>query len=331
MRRRASDSRWLSPRWGRHVSVLATLLALFVLPDSRSARAQYIDPGSLNSAESAVKQPLPRGPKTLFQWTIGNESERAGEETESLVTDRPHFCEASSLVGFGRVQIESGYTYTQDGGVVSSLVGIPSDRDRVRTHSFPETLIRAGLFADWFEFRIAGNYLIENTTHSDASRTRVQGPDDLYLGAKFALTEQRGFLPEVALFPQALIPTGSREFTSGQFLPGFNLAYSWKFNDFLELECNTQLNRRRDDVGHSYTEFIQAANLEYQLTDRLGAFTEWFCFIPNGALSAGPQHYFHAGFVYLLTPNLQYDIHAATGLNRQADDFFAGTGLSIRF
>jgi len=39
-----------------------------------------------------------------------------------------------------------------------------------------------------------------------------------------------------------------------------------------------------------YTEFIQTANLEYDLSDRVGAFTEWFCFIPSGAQSALPQH-----------------------------------------
>lgn len=104
-------------------------------------------------------------------------------------------------------------------------------------------------------------------------------------------------------------------------------------NDWLELECNTQLNRRRDDIRIFYAEFIQTANVEYQLTEKLGAFTEWFGLMPHGAESptAGPQHYFHAGFVYLITPNIQYDIHAAVGLNDQSDDFFAGTGLSARF
>jgi len=81
-----------------------------------------------------------------------------------------------------------------------------------------------------------------------------------------------------------------------------------------------------------YTEFIQTANLEYDLSDRVGAFTEWFCFIPSGAQSALPQHYFHAGFVFFPTKNIQLDIHSAMGLNQSADDLaFTGAGFSYRY
>lgn len=283
-----------------------------------------------NLASSADK-----GPKTLFRWTIGGEQKTEEEEDheDSIVTDRPHFSEASSLVGLGRIQFETGYTYTHDASPVSALFGSPGGSQRVVTHSFPETLMRAGLFADWFEFRLAYNFLIEQTDAPGTPRTTYRGSDDLYVGAKLALAEQQGWMPEMAIFPQALLPTGDSHFTSGQVLPGFNLAYSWKINDFVELECNTQVNRRRDDAEHYYTEFIQTANVEYTFTEKLGGFTEWFCFIPNGAISstALPQHYFHGGFVYLLTKNLQYDVHAAIGLNEPADDYFAGTGLSVRF
>lgn len=283
--------------------------------------------------EPWMQRPTP-GPKTLFHWAVGpkDTEEKEPDEDESLITDRPHFSEASALVGKGRFQVESGYTFSNDGGQINPLFGGAEEGTRgIQSHSFPETLFRIGVLADWFEFRLGYNYLVESTINADRSRTRVRGSDDLYVGAKLALTEQKGYLPEMAIFPQALVPSGSPAFTSGQALPGFNLAYSWKVNDWLEIECNTQLNRRKDDVQHFYTEFIQTLNLEYQFTKKFGGFTEWFAFMPNGSLAAIPQHYANGGFVYLVTKDIQLDIHAAVGLNRHADDFFGGGGLSVRF
>lgn len=261
-------------------------------------------------------------PKTLFRWSLATEEKDEAEHEDKIVTDRPHFSEASNLVGLGRVQLETGYSYFRDS----------NNGTVVQTHSFGEPLLRAGLFAEWFEFRLGYSYLVEQTRVPGGPSTRFSGSDDMYVGAKLALTEQAGLLPEVALFPQARVPTGSSAFTSSQVLPGFNLAYSWVITDWLELECNTQLNRRRDDASHYYTEFIQTANLEYELTDRIGAFTEWIVFVPSGALTAQTQHYFHGGFVYLVTNHIQLDIHSAVGLNRAADNLaFTGAGFSIKF
>lgn len=259
--------------------------------------------------------------KTLLSWA-GAADEEDGEDDDRLVTDRPHFSEASSLVGLGRVQLETGYTFFRDtdaGTIVS-------------THSFPEPLLRVGVFAEWFELRLGYNYLIEQTSAPGIGSSRLRGSDDMYLGAKLALAEQQGVLPEIAIFPQTRIPTGGRAFTAGQMLPGFNLAYSWKLNRLLELECNTQLNRRVDDVQHYYAEFIQTANLEYDISKYVGAFTEWFVLAPNGALAAHTQHYFHGGFQFFLRPNVQFDLHAGVGLNRAADNLaLTGGGFSVRY
>ncbi len=273
-------------------------------------------------AQDAAIAPNWSSPKTLFRWSLASDHHDEAEHEDRIVTDRPHVAEASSLVGLGVVQIETGYTYFRD-----------TDRGIVtQTHSFPEPLLRAGVFAEWFEFRLAYNYLVEQTSTIGGPSTRFSGSDDFYVGAKLALTEQAGWLPEIALFPQARVPSGSSAFTNSQVLPGFNLAYSWKVNDWLEIEANTLLNRRRDDADHFYTEFSQVVNLEYELTKRVGAFTEWIVFAPCGALTAQTQHYFHGGFVYFVNNNIQLDIHSGVGLNRAASNLaFTGVGFSIRF
>jgi hypothetical protein len=37
------------------------------------------------------------------------------------------------------------------------------------------------------------------------------------------------------------------------------------------------------------------------------------------------------GLVYFITDNLAVDVRAGVGLNRQANDFLAGAGFSVRY
>ena len=299
--------------------VLCALSAVCLVVVSDSGRAQD---GASDSFTYSDETPF-RFRKTLFSWNYEpRNAEEEPEENDRLVTDRPHFSEASSLVGLGRVQIETGYT----------RIGLRDGNQALIGHSFPETLFRIGMLAEWFELRIGYNYGVEEFLDPIGMRSRNSGSQDLYVAAKLALAEQRGVLPEMAIFPQLRVPTGSRVFTDNQPLPGFLLAYSWKLADWLELECNTQLNRRRDDADHFYTEFIQTVNVEYDLTEHLGAYTEWFCFVPSGAVSANalPQHYFNGGFQIYFSNNVQLDLRAGVGLNDHSDRYFAGVGLSVR-
>lgn len=260
-------------------------------------------------------------PKTLMEWSGAPSDEEPENANPRIVTDRPHFAEATATVGLGRVQVETGYSYFRDeeGGV------------RVQTHSFPETLLRVGLFREWFEFRLGYNYFVEKETFGGQSTTLV-GSDDIYLGAKIALVKQSGILPEFTVFPQMRVPSGHPNFTSGQVLPGVNFAYCWMITKKLELEANSNINRRGDfGLDHYYTEWFQTFNFEYDLCEKIMLFNEFVLIWPNGALANATQYYEHAGIHFFLMPNLQIDFHGGVGLNRAADDLFAGTGLSWRW
>ena len=69
---------------------------------------------------------------------------------------------------------------------------------------------------------------------------------------------------------------------------------------------------------------------EYELTEKLHVFNEWFAFFRCGSDDDRPQHYYNAGLAYLVTPNLQLDWRAGVGLSDAADGFFTGCGVSIR-
>ena len=136
----------------------------------------------------------------------------------------------------------------------------------------------------------------------------------------------------MALIPQMTVPTCAGAFSADEVLPGVNWIYGWEINDFVSTAGSTQFNRAIDDgTGDTYSEWAQSWTAAYTLTDRWGAYTEWFAFFPHSAATAQTEHYFNGGFTFLATDDIQWDIRAGLGLNDAADDFFVGTGLSIRF
>ena len=118
----------------------------------------------------------------------------------------------------------------------------------------------------------------------------------------------------------------------GEVLPGINWIYSWELSDCVSMAGSTQINRALDDeTGDPFGLFAQSWVFGFSLTDRLGSYTEWFVFVPDGADTARTQHYANGGFTYLINNNLQFDIRTGVGLSNASDDFFVGTGVSLRF
>ncbi len=271
-------------------------------------------PESAGLPESAVVTQRGNSSATLFSWSG---EKKSTDLSGPLVTDRPDFTEASSTVGHGVFQIEIGYTYTCDNDGTTQTV----------SHSYPETLLRYGMLANWLEFRLGSNFLSERIGGLTST-----GSEDLYLGFKMGLTPQHDWLPETALIPQMTVPTGSGFLTNNKVLPGANLVYSWDITERLSTAGSTQFNSALDDATNSqYAEWAQSWTFGYALTDQLGMYTEWYAFFPNGADSITEEHYFNGGFTRTVGHNVQWDIRGGMGLNEAADDYFLGTGLSVRF
>lgn len=297
-------------RWG----TVTLWLVLIISTAANSGAAQ----DAKNAREQSACQP--RG--TLFQWSYGNSFSGGPRLDEPLVTDRPDFTEASVTVGRDVTQIEMGYVYVNDRGPGTSSDG----------HAYPDFLLRQGLFADWLELRVGWTYLSERETAGSITTTSHRS-SDLLLATKIALTPQEGALPEMALAPQLLVPVSDDPILGGgEVLPGVNWMYSWGLNDRISTGGSSQLIRALDDeTEEPYLLIAQSWVVGLSITDSLGAYTEWFALIPDGADTNQTLHFLNGGFTYLVNDNLQLDIRAGVGLNDAADDFFVGTGLSIRF
>jgi hypothetical protein len=293
------------------------------LVDMVTLRLQHAVVGVLALGALAVfcEQSSAQSRGTLMQWSYGTSFEGGPDLNEPLVTDRPDFTEASVTVGQGVAQLEGGYTFFYD----------EEDGERTRTHSFPETLLRVGMFADWFEFRMDWNYLVEEIEAGGDTKT-LDGAEDLTLGLKLALTPQECLLPETAIILQMTVPTGADVFSQDDVMPGFNYLYGWDITEDWSTGASTGLNATTDDeTGDEHMLFTQSWTVNYSWNERLTSYTEWFVLAPSGADTTKPENYFNGGFTYLITDDIQWDIRAGVGLDEAADDFFAGTGLSIRY
>lgn len=285
-----------------------------------------------------------RGPRTLFRWSYDDseESEPFNPFDGPITTDRPDFTENSATVGAGVFQIETGFTYERD-----------NEDNTLEQGYVPDVLFRVGMFADWFEFRLAYSQALE-TSDEGGTFSNLNQSNDLYLGLKLMMTEQAGILPEMSIMPQMTVPTGGSDVSAKQVMPGVNWLYAWVLNDTFTLAGSSQINRSNGDAfsllldpatgnviggnvvpnGDYFAEYAQSASLATTLIeDKLGMYTEWFAIVPIGpdpTSGVRTEQYFNGGFTYLVNNNLQLDIRAGVGLNQAAADFFSGAGFSLR-
>ena len=271
------------------------------------------------------RQAPANGPITLLEAVNGIDSGQAnesGNDDERLDPDRPHFPEATTTVGKDRVMLESGYTFAKKD---SSFL----------SHSYPEALLRVGMFTDWFELRIGQNFLHEEEKIGGMTNV-LNGAQDLYLGMKLALTKQRDLFPAIAVIPQMMVPTGSNDFTANRVLPGLNVDMSWEIvKNFFSVEMlianNQVVGTYASEIGTSHFETATGITAAFQVTKKLEAFAEWDAIYQIDGSERGPRHYAVGGLVYFISNNLEVDARAGVGLNDRSNSLIAGVGFAVRF
>lgn len=276
--------------------------------------------GSIALAEDATTQPAEE-PRVNF---LGLDADPIDEP---MVTDRPDFTESTLTVPRGRAQIELGYTYVYD----------EEDGVRAGDHVFPESLLRVGLAKAW-ELRVAwlGGSLTESMfreTNDAGRRVDVKdhddGATDMSIGFKHHIREQDGWIPDMGVIGEVSIPTGTRSKTSGDVDPGAKFLWSYALTDRLSLSGNFNIAVPTSEKGRSF-QTAASVSMGYAWTDWMGSYVEYFGIYPNDR-DSDCAHTVNGGFTFPITDNLQFDVRVGVGLNEEADDLFAGSGLAFRF
>jgi hypothetical protein len=247
---------------------------------------------------------------------------RAAQDSEDTINaDRPGLAEGSSLVGSGRVQLETGLQqeYSESSGT------------RSRTLFFP-TLIRVGV-SEKLELRIEGDtYTRMHETPPGGPGQRSEGMAPTSLGVKVRLREASGSDgASTAAILRYYPRSGSGNFKSEHATGDLRLAADWELAPKWSINPNIGVGFYEDDAQRRYTSALFAATLGYDASKALNLFIDTGLQYPeskNGGLGA----IIDVGAAYLIGRNTQVDLSAGSRVaGTTFPRLFVSVGFSRRF
>ena len=296
-----------------------------------TAEASTTAPGSASEDEGQSDSELDEPLSLLdrLHRAVSHEEDPDGP----INTDRPTFTPANTVVPRGRLQFESGWTVNAE----------RTSQTRSTVYDFPELAARYGL-ADRVEFRMfwSGETLSDERVRRRRPLRSIDGPGDTEVGFKWQLLpgdKKRKWIPTTALITSVIAPTGgSSPYSSETVEPFVNLIYGWSLAEKLTLSGSTGYLEIREQGApnllprsDNYQRWHQSIVAFYTPVDRVTLFYEWYILMYTNAPDHRPSSFMDGGLLYALTPNIQLDIRAGFGLSGRPDDFFTGTGFSVRF
>jgi hypothetical protein len=243
------------------------------------------------------------------------------EELDEIETDRDSFTPATTTAARGRVILESAYSFIDNKNVAE-------------THSFPELLLRYGV-SDWLELRAGWNYEIGgagspvsgNIPSDFEDEAEIEAEHRLLYGFKSHLTTQDGWQPHSALVVQGFTPTAGEATDtemSAAYVFGWVTENEWTWDSALRFSTAGELE-------DNFNVWAPSTVLKVPLGEHWKVHAEYFGIFSDGRANETVQHFFSPGAHYLVTPNLEIGCRIGWGLNSQAANFFANTGLGWRF
>jgi hypothetical protein len=239
----------------------------------------------------------------------------AQDDVPEFVTDRPDQTESSSVVPAKSLQIETGFVWESD----------ESDNFKQNTFVYNTTLLRYGLL-ERMELRLGLAYLSEEIKIKNTDTTNtVSGFSPLYAGFKVYITDENGWIPEIAFLGGLVIPViAHQDFKAPYSAPTMRFAFSHTLSERFSLGYNLGAEWYGETAVPDYYYSIA---LGIAITDHIGTYVEGFGFIPEEGRAT---HLIDAGFTFLVLPNLQLDISGGLGLTEESIDNYLSFGLSYR-
>lgn len=239
-----------------------------------------------------------------------------------LTTDRPDKTESPITVDAGHWQLEADVaTFTHD----------RANGMRTDTLSVAPFNLKRGIGDDTDLQLVVEPYVrrIERD-HATGARRRVAGFGDVTVRVKHNLWGNDGGKTALGLIPFVVVPTNHRDLGSDKVEGGLIVPLSVELADAIGLGVMTELDLVEDEAGKYAPAVINSATLGFDLSDRLGLYTEIYT---ERVVARGERWQVtgDAGITYQLTDNLQLDTGVNVGLTRAADDVAAFVGISRRF
>ena len=241
----------------------------------------------------------------------------AGEDF--INPDRPGLADGSTVIGEGRVQVETG--------LQEEFRRTGERRDQTL---FVPTLVRVGLNRRW-EARLEGNTLTRAGTRELDVSTHTAGFAPVSLGVKAGLQDAAGTRrPSLGVILRVFPVFGDSDFRPRHVTGDLRLAADWSVISKLSLNPNVGVARAEDDGGKAFTAALFALTFNYLPTSRLNPFVDLGLQAPEerkGRTSVT----FDAGVAYIIGRNVQVDASIGQGAHgRTPPRPFLAAGISLR-
>lgn len=237
------------------------------------------------------------------------------DKNQEMITDRPDATESPNTVPIKSFQIETGGLYERN-----------NDQD-IKTDLivFNNSLIRYGVFKN-FELRLAWaiSEIREGNSHQNLDLV-ASGFSPLILGAKVAITEEKGLLPDIGLMVHITLPfLASKDYKPETTSVSFRFAFAHTINKKSSFSYNLGAQWADDSLEAAYVYSLAYA---YGITEKLGVYVEVYGNFPENSRA---NHSCDTGLTYLIKNNFQLDATVGTGLTGN-QDLLLGAGFSYRF
>lgn len=250
----------------------------------------------------------------LSTGILFSQEEVQTDSAEPLVTDRPDATEASSTVGKGVLQIETGGLYEsyEDQSVKSE------------NYTYNTTLVRYGIL-DNLELRLGWDF-VEGVTKVNGKKLDDvnSGFSPLLLGVKIDIAEEKNGMPEIALIGHVFpLFSASQDFRPESTGVDFRFSFSHTLSESSSIAYNLGGEWGNDSPEAAA---IYTIAYGYSITDKLGMYAELYGDLPE---DSSANHYWDAGLTFLVSNDLQLDSYFGTSIT-EGQDLLIGLGASFR-
>lgn len=247
----------------------------------------------------------------------------AAAQERELSTDRPDKTESPYTVLAGRIQVEldlATYTRDRDGAELTQTV-----------NAVPFNL-KFGIGPDTDVQFVVDSYIRETVHERIAGARRVSdGFGDVTIRLKHNFWGNDGGKTAFGLMPFVKLPTNSGGLGNAYVEGGIIAPLATALGEGVGLGLMTEVDIARTDDNRAYTAtFINSATLAFDLTERLGFYTE----IYTEQSAERAQRFvstFDTGLTYAIGADTQLDLGANIGITDAADDLAVFVGVSRRF
>jgi hypothetical protein len=231
-----------------------------------------------------------------------------------LITDRPDATESPNTMPVGFLQWETGAFFVKE----------ESGSVQTKATTFNTSLFRYGLLEN-LELRLGFNFTeVTTSINGVESADLLSGLEPLLVGAKISIAKENGWMPELGLLGHVYLPLSAgsdyRPETTGVDFR-FSMGHTLSERSSIAYNIGAQWGDDSPEGAYVYT-----IAYGYSIGSGFGIYGELYGDLPEDSES---NHYWDAGFTYLVSPDLQLDATVGGAVNAD-QKILVSAGFSYR-